>query len=969
MTDVFISYSRKDKEFVRKLHTSLEEHERDAWVDWENIPLTADWLEEIKAGIESSDSFIYVISPDSVQSDVCGIELAHALQNKKRLIPIMHRDLVAEYDQAALHPTISSHNWLFFRQEDDFDEAFEKLISALDADLEHMHTHTRLLVKAKEWVDRDRDASLLLRDSELRSAESWLSVAMSKQPEPTEMHTEYIMSSHNIANQRQRSAYVRVLIALGVAVGLSILSLVLYQEASNERVAAEIAAAAADAARVEAAIERDRAEEEAIISQSLAIASIAQQTNDRIQAVALALAAARITDPPTQVSRALADVVYAPGVRHIFIQPGDNDDVSDVGLTLSRVVYSEDASRVAAASEDNSIVIWNTLNSRLVLQLNADSSVHTVPVTDLVYRPNSEELVTIDSDGKLARWNATTGELIDTWQHDVGLTRLAIMPEGDRVFIGRTDGLIVSYRLDDGATQVFGIEANGSPVHASEITAIELVPKRQRLLTGDDDGRVAVWDLTENTRVLASNFHRDTITSISAHPDNVDMVTTSADESVKRITIDRGSIEVEYFGHTNQIMDSAISPDGNFLVTASQDRTIILWEINSGNPIDRLWAHGNWVVSVDFHPTERRVVSSSSDGTAMEWDLKPGNLERVYLGHEDWVRAVDISHDDQRIVSAGDDNTVRVWQLETGEELLTLRVSDVVRDVRFSSDSRFILAASRDGGAYIWDAADGDLLRILQPHGFNADVVSIDVTADDSRVITGTEDGRAAVWNFETGAVLMRLHDHAENNNGGGSVAILDVAFSPDGTRALTASQDATVIYWDLETGEPLHVLTGHSREALSVAFGPDGTRAISGSRGAEFFYWDLEAGEEIFHSEQHGSSVRGVAFSTDGTTALSASADLSILQWDLEKRGVTRAFNAHIRTVYDVDYTSNGTYAVSASRDGTLVLWRIDDLRRLQLWMKTNRYVQALSNEDCATYGVDCGLERSTGQAQANSE
>ena len=47
MADVFISYSRKDKEFVRSLHEALARHNRDTWVDWEDIPLTADWLKEI----------------------------------------------------------------------------------------------------------------------------------------------------------------------------------------------------------------------------------------------------------------------------------------------------------------------------------------------------------------------------------------------------------------------------------------------------------------------------------------------------------------------------------------------------------------------------------------------------------------------------------------------------------------------------------------------------------------------------------------------------------------------------------------------------------------------------------------------------------------------------------------------------------------------------------------------------------
>ena len=34
MADVFISYAREDKVFVRRLFEALEAHDRDAWVDW-----------------------------------------------------------------------------------------------------------------------------------------------------------------------------------------------------------------------------------------------------------------------------------------------------------------------------------------------------------------------------------------------------------------------------------------------------------------------------------------------------------------------------------------------------------------------------------------------------------------------------------------------------------------------------------------------------------------------------------------------------------------------------------------------------------------------------------------------------------------------------------------------------------------------------------------------------------------------
>ena len=116
MADVFISYSRKDQDFVLSLHKALEERNRDTWIDWKDIPLTAKWKDEILSGIESADAFAFVISPDSVASEVCKLELDHAVKNNKRLVPIWYRDVAHD----SVPPNLASHQYIWFRERDDF---------------------------------------------------------------------------------------------------------------------------------------------------------------------------------------------------------------------------------------------------------------------------------------------------------------------------------------------------------------------------------------------------------------------------------------------------------------------------------------------------------------------------------------------------------------------------------------------------------------------------------------------------------------------------------------------------------------------------------------------------------------------------------------------------------------------------------------------------------------------------------
>jgi TIR domain len=58
VAQVFTSYSRKDKDFVRKLSDAFANQKRDTWIDWKDIPLTAEWQQEILTNIEGAENFL-----------------------------------------------------------------------------------------------------------------------------------------------------------------------------------------------------------------------------------------------------------------------------------------------------------------------------------------------------------------------------------------------------------------------------------------------------------------------------------------------------------------------------------------------------------------------------------------------------------------------------------------------------------------------------------------------------------------------------------------------------------------------------------------------------------------------------------------------------------------------------------------------------------------------------------------------
>jgi len=89
MAQVYISYSRKDIAFAHILVEALKSSDLETWIDWEDIPPSADWLDEIFRAIEAADTFVYIVSRHSKNSEVRSKEVQHAIANQKRLIPIV----------------------------------------------------------------------------------------------------------------------------------------------------------------------------------------------------------------------------------------------------------------------------------------------------------------------------------------------------------------------------------------------------------------------------------------------------------------------------------------------------------------------------------------------------------------------------------------------------------------------------------------------------------------------------------------------------------------------------------------------------------------------------------------------------------------------------------------------------------------------------------------------------------------
>lgn len=962
MSDAFISYSRRDQDFVRELVDELVSDGREVWVDWESIPLTADWFEEIKTGIEAADAFLFVISPDSVRSEVCAAEIEHAINMNKRFVPLLHRELVEAHDKAALHPKISSHNWTFMRTGEEFQENLKLLTDALDTDLEHARIHTRILTRALEWDQRGRDTSFVLRGNDLKEALEWLKISEGKEPEVSEVQTEYIQASQVAERWRKRERALFTGIAVGIVVAVISAVIAVFQavEAQNQRDIAEQRRQEAEEQRAEAVRQRERAQLLSLAANS----QVALTNNNTDLSIALALAANGGDDPEQrsgETERALAEASYSAGTVRRFT--GHESPVY-------AVAFSPDAELAASADNSGVLLVWDVQTGEEVQSFVG----HTSQINALEFDPTMTYIVSVacgeqettNSEcirGDVILWDLETGEEVRRFEgHNDEVTTVTFNPSGERLLTGSTDRTMRLWDVETG--DQIGIYRR----HLGKVVDVAFHPSEENLAVSlAIDTPPTLWDLDTGREVIRYYQHdvmdepNLDVGSVTFSPDGTKIL-GSYGIPMRLWDTTTGELIREFLGHGSYVNSVAFSSDGEIaLSSAWRENSFRVWDTDSGVELRRFEGHGGVVRAITISNDGRYALSGSDDTTVRVWDLANGAEVLTLPGHTDDIYAAQYSprfEDGYLIASAGLDEFVRIWDVESAQQVARLdEHADDVWTIAFSPDGSLLVSGSEDRTAIIWDMDTYESIGVLGPH--DDWVTTVAVSPDGQTVLTGSNDQKVRLWDIET---EISLGEYAGDDG-----QLRSVVFTPDGTKFLSGADHARLIdietgdvvqryprlITDEETGEIVEEFEGHSSRINSAAFSSDGSLLATGSADATIRLWETETGKLLTVFEGHSGQVRTVMFSADDSKILTSSADATIRLWSVTGLEL-RIFSGHDTWVNQAAFSPDGRFAVSGSWDDTLKIWHIHSVEQLIEWTNENRYVRGLTCNEAQIYRVE---------------
>jgi len=906
MASLFISYSRKDIEIARKLTDSFKGQNLDFWIDWEGIPPTVDWWKEIEQGIEQADIFLFLISPDSAKSKVCSQEIEHAAKNGKRLIPIVIRDIKADESP----PKLGALNWIFIRENDDFNLGFSKIITAIKTDYGWVQSHRQLQVKALEWERSNHETSFFLRGKELQEAEFQLATSTSKEPHPTDLQREYVFKSRQAADRQRR---ITTVIAIAVIITL---------------------AALAAYAFVEAGLARDA---EAAAETNLFAAQTAQadaENKENARAMQQALAEER-----AKIARAGELTTQSVSVR---------DSQLDLASLLGIEAFNT----------------WDYFRTRSVLVNNLNTNPHLRQymfrhndwISAIVFNPKTDMLASggcskrIDFtcvEGEIVLWSIPNGELnkiTSIHGHSSAISSLAFNPAGTILATGGcssfdagncAEGEIILWNTEN--YQQIGKPFNG---HSEEVLSLTFSPDGKLLASGScathelsacAEGEILLWNIEDHSQFS---------------------------QPIR--------------GHTSWVSAVAFSPDGHFFASGSGDGTVLLRGIQQGQITGPVLSFGSGfeiINSLEFSPDGKTLVSAGTDDRLKLWDVTNGQLMREFTGHEDDVYAVAFSPDGKLLASGGVDQSIVLWDKESGQAInRLLGHSGIVTSLAFGHDGKFLASASADSKVILWDIGDNLQLGDLVESGkYGLSNIAFDMTGNT--LITEIKDNSIIVSDLQSKQMIGKpIRDYPETSftlalspdnqvlaiggeniifmwdltNGqplldepimGHSGWVSSIVFSPDGKLLASGGcQDrredlvctsGKILIWNVKNGQMIgEPLIGHTSWVDSLAFSADGKLLASGS--SQIQLWDLSTHQIIgIPFLGHVGKINSISFSPDGKMLASAGNDGAVILWDVEThQPIINPFHKQFSGISSLAFSPNGEYLISADSDGNIMLW-----------------------------------------------
>jgi len=441
-----------------------------------------------------------------------------------------------------------------------------------------------------------------------------------------------------------------------------------------------------------------------------------------------------------------------------------------------------------------------------------------------------------------------------------------------------------------------------------------------RLASGDEDGKVRVWDLHKRKSIASLDSHVSVVRSLSYSPAENALLSASRDKTV--IVWDVRTYKTRRIIPVLESVEAAgFVADSGLCFTGGENGKLRVWDCNTGGEVTKEQEAGNEfeaIIATEYSPGLPFVMTVHADQTlklhSLEplSDYKPGStldplpvirritgnddeiIDLAYVGPDRSLLALANNSESIRIISVGSSDKAAEDQYFGADVAHLDGHEDIIICIDVDWSGHWLATGAKDNTARLWrldpENQSYTCFAILSGHAESLGAISFPRVPPPSSsaayqdplnhppafLVTGSQDRTIKRWDIGKLGPLKSSTPHkpkAAYTRKAHEKDINALDVNPTSALFASASQDRTVKIWSAEDGAVAGILRGHKRGVWSVRFSPRDT--------------------PIVNTESGSSTSRGMVVTGSG--------DKTVKIWSLSDYSCLLTFEGHTNSVLKV--------------------------------------------------------------------
>jgi len=485
---------------------------------------------------------------------------------------------------------------------------------------------------------------------------------------------------------------------------------------------------------------------------------------------------------------------------------------------------------------------------------------------------------------------------------------------------GQDDGRVALWDLSTGKALAGAETGNGRSGMAN---CVAFASTDDNVFTTAGTNHMRIWDFNPTNGKMTGNDCgirglKRTVNCVSVSDDDSTLYYGTATGDIVEINMSSRnlkSVGPERTKFEKGVQSLSVLKNGNILVGAGDGTAAVVnpakWKVTRSKKVE------GSVTSIGVRGDGHEFFVGTDQANIYRFGYADFASSQRFTGHSVGVNDVVFTPESSEIFITCAGNEIRIWHTVSSQLLLRIQVA--------TDTTCNCIAISPNGGLILSGWSDGCIRAFLPETGKKvfelgnangAGVTALAFCGDPQRFISGGGNGQVRLWCIEdkTASLQATLKEH--------TAVVTSLHISETDEECVSSSEDGTCIIWNLNSMTRRQIIFSNTL-FRAVRYNPDESQAITVGTDRKVGYWEVYDGSLIREREvTNTGQLNTCDISPDGSTFVVGGSDQEIQVYSYKTCERLAVGVGHAASINRAKICPRMAHIVSVSADGAIYRW-----------------------------------------------